>query len=120
MNEFEKTIKAYLDELAERDSLFAKAYAKDGKSIGKCCKYIVAEAKKKAFNTSTGQMSAISDDEVYSMAVHYYHEDNVEVAEDIKAEVVTPKQKRGRKSKAEPKKPQVESSLAIEIPLFEI
>ena len=66
---FQDTIKAYLDNLAHNDAQFAEVYKKKGKSITDCCNYILRQASKQ------GQSVVISDDEVYGMAVHYYHED---------------------------------------------
>ena len=72
-NSFQAAIKSYLDERAKADELFAKAYNKENKSIDECCSYILGEAKKR------GDAVAISDAEVFGMAVHYYDEDNIKV-----------------------------------------
>ena len=69
MKEFQQTIKAYLDKRAAEDEQFAASYAKKGKSIEKCCNYILNQARKR------GNAVAIPDDEVYGLAVHYYDED---------------------------------------------
>lgn len=69
MNEFQQVIKAYLDQRAQEDAQFAANYAKKGKSIEKCCNYILRQAKKR------GNAVAMPDDEVYCLAVHYYDED---------------------------------------------
>lgn len=74
-NSFKEAIKSYLDERAKTDELFAKAYAKENKSIDECCSYILGEAKKR------GNAVAISDAEVFGMAVHYYDEDDIKVEE---------------------------------------
>ena len=63
---FKQAIKAYLDKRAEEDSLFAPKYANEKKSIDECCSYIMGEARKR------GNAIAISDEEVYGMAAHYY------------------------------------------------
>ena len=63
---FKEAIKVYLDDRAKADELFAKSYAKPGKSIDECCNYILGEAKKR------GNAVAMTDEEVYGMAVHYY------------------------------------------------
>ena len=63
---FKQAIKAYLDKRAEEDSLFAPKYANEKKNIDECCSYIMGEARKR------GNAVAISDEEVYGMAVHYY------------------------------------------------
>lgn len=43
MNEFQQVIKAYLDQRAQEDTQFADNYAKKGKSIEKCCNYILRQ-----------------------------------------------------------------------------
>ena len=70
---FKEAIKSYLDERAGIDELFAKSYAKKNKSLDECCNYILGEAKKR------GNAVAISDAEVFGMAVHYYDEDDIKV-----------------------------------------
>lgn len=70
---FKQAIKAYLDKRAEEDSLFAPKYANEKKSIDECCSYIMGEAWKR------GNAVAISDEEVYGMAVHYYDEDDIKI-----------------------------------------
>ena len=70
---FKQAIKAYLDKRAEEDSLFAPKYANEKKSIDECCSYIMGEARKR------GNAIAISDEEVYGMAVHYYDEDDIKI-----------------------------------------
>ena len=72
MNEFEKAIQTYLEERAKADELFAKSYAKANKNIKECCNYIIQEVKK------TGRQG-FADEEIFSMAVHYYDEDNIKV-----------------------------------------
>lgn len=65
---FKQTIKAYLDERAEKDELFAISYAKEGKSIDECCNYIFTQVQKSG-------CCGFTDDEIFGMAVHYYDED---------------------------------------------
>lgn len=65
-NSFSETIKSHLDERAKTDELFAKSYGKPGKNIDECCSYILGEARKR------GNAVAISDNEVFGMAAHYY------------------------------------------------
>lgn len=74
-NNLQDTIKAYLDKRAAEDSLFAVTYAKENKSIKDCCSYITSQAKKQASNGC----AAISDEEVFGWAVHYYDEDDIKV-----------------------------------------
>ena len=75
---FESTIKSYLDKRSEEDSLFAKAYAKAGKTIKECCNYIVSQARKMQQNGC----AVIADDIVFGWAVHYYDEDDLDVEEE--------------------------------------
>lgn len=70
---FNRAIKAYLDKRAEQDPLFAPKYANPKKSIDECCSYILGEARKR------GNAVAISDEEVFGMAVHYYDEEDIKV-----------------------------------------
>ena len=70
---FENTIKSYLDERAKTDELFAKSYTKPNKNLKECCSFILGEAKKR------GSAVAMSDAEVFGMAVHYYDEDDIKV-----------------------------------------
>lgn len=101
MTDFEKVIKAHLDETAKKDKLFAKTYKKANKSIENCCKYIMGEAQKR----KSGNFAAIPDDEVYGMAIHYYDEDDIVVGE-AKAKVVTP-------TKVEPKKAKTTGKITL-------
>lgn len=64
---FAEAIKSYLDRRASEDKMFAESYANPKKSIGECCDYIVSEVKRQ-------NRTAMTDDEVYGLAVHYYDE----------------------------------------------
>lgn len=79
--QFKQTIKAYLDERAKTDDLFAASYAKENKSLDGCIEYILSEVKKSGCN-------GFADEEIYGMAVHYYDEDNLKVEKVGKADVV--------------------------------
>lgn len=78
---FQDTIKAYLDDRASIDALFAESYAKEGKSIEECCNYILNEVQRSGCN-------GFADDEIYGMAVHYYDEDNLGEIKPIQGQVV--------------------------------
>ncbi|OQB29625.1 MAG: hypothetical protein BWY08_01722 [Bacteroidetes bacterium ADurb.Bin174] len=80
-NHFKNTIKTYLDQRAETDVLFSFQYSKPEKNIDDCVTYILNEVKKSGCN-------GFADDEIYSMAVHYYDEDNIEVGKPMNAHVV--------------------------------
>ena len=78
---FKNAIKAYLDNRASEDKLFAITYAKANKNMDDCITYILNEVKRSGSNGFT-------DDEIYSMAVHYYDEDNINVGSPINCHVV--------------------------------
>lgn len=77
---FKRTIQAYLEQRASEDKLFAEAYRKEGKNIDDCVTYILNEVQRSGCNGFT-------DGEIYSMAVHYYDEDNIEVGNPISCQV---------------------------------
>ncbi len=77
---FKNTIHAYLEERAGGDPLFERSYTKENKNIDDCITYILNTVQK------SGCMG-FTDDEVYSMAVHYYDEDSIEVGSPINAQI---------------------------------
>ena len=79
-----ETIQKYLDERAKTDELFAKSYSKPEKNIDECLKYIISEVRKKA----DGEAACMTDDEVFSLTVHYYDEDNIVVGPKVDASKV--------------------------------
>ena len=78
---FKSVIKAYLDLRAGYDELFAVSYANPNKSLDDCVTYILNEVQKSG-------CAGFADEEVYSMAVHYYDEDSIEVGKPIECKVV--------------------------------
>jgi hypothetical protein len=78
---FKETIKSYLDNKAEIDSLFAVTYANEKKNIDDCCTYILNLVQKSDCN-------GFSDVEIFGMAIHYYDEENIEVGKPVNAKVV--------------------------------
>lgn len=78
---FKKDIQSYLEERAKSDELFAVSYKKENKNIDECCNFILGEVQKSGCN-------GFSDDEIYSMAVHYYDEDNIKNVKPVSARVV--------------------------------
>lgn len=79
--DFKATIQAYLEERARTDELFAVSYAKAGKNIDDCITYILNEVRCSGCN-------GFNDDEIYSMALHYYDEDDIKVGSKISCQVV--------------------------------
>mgnify|MGYP003623223075 FL=1 len=78
---FKRTIHTYLVKRAANDELFAEKYANSEKNIDACCIYILNQVQKSGCN-------GFADDEIYSMAVHYYDEDNIEVGKPMNTHVV--------------------------------
>ena len=78
---FKRTIQAYLDSRAAEDKLFAASYNKPNKNIDDCATYILNWVQKSGCN-------GFSDGEIYSQAVHYYDEDDIEVGKPLQCQVV--------------------------------
>ena len=78
---FTRTIAEYLNQRAMADPLFAPNSMKPNKNIEECITYILSEVQKSGCN-------GFEDDEIYSMAVHYYDEDDLEVGNAISCKVV--------------------------------
>ena len=78
---FNETIKAYLEERAENDALFAVKFANPSKSVEECVTFILNEVKKSG-------CCGFTDAEVFGMATHYYDEEEIEVGKPINCQVV--------------------------------
>lgn len=74
---FEKAIRDYITNRAEKNPFFKEKVYSPEKSIKKCVQYIFSEVQRLGFN-------GFEDKEIYAMAMHYYDEENVEAAEGIK------------------------------------
>lgn len=81
---FKQAIKSYLDERAKTDELFAHSYAREGKNIDDCITFILNQAKVLSNEGCVG----MSDNEVYSLACHYFDEDNIEIGKPINCGVI--------------------------------
>ena len=79
--QFTRTIAEYLNLRAATDPLFAPNLAKPHKNIEDCITYILKQVQQSACN-------GFEDDEIYSMAVHYYDEDDLEVGSRVACHVV--------------------------------
>ena len=80
-DQFTRTIAEYLNQRAMTDPLFAPNLMKPHTNIEECITYILNEVQKSGCN-------GFEDDEIYSMAVHYYDEDDLEVGNAIPCNVV--------------------------------
>lgn len=81
LNPFQQVLKYYLDTRAKEDKLFAVIYAKESKSIVECEKFVISEAQKL-------KRTALTDEEVFGMAVHYYDEDDIKNIKSTNCKVV--------------------------------
>lgn len=73
---FNETIKAYLEDKAETDVLFAVKFANPSKSVDECVTYILNSVQKSG-------CCGFTDDEVFGMAIHYYEENEIEVGKPL-------------------------------------
>lgn len=73
---FNETIKAYLEERAETNALFAVKFANPSKSVDGCVTYILNSVQKSG-------CCGFTDDEVFGMAIHYYEENEIEVGKPL-------------------------------------
>lgn len=78
---FKMTIQSYLEQRVQTDELFAPVYAKPNKNINDCITYILNYVQQSGINGFT-------DDEIFSLALHYYDEDSIEVGKQINCNVV--------------------------------
>lgn len=78
---FEATIQQHLNEVASKDSLFAKSLKKANKSLKDCINYIYDTVRKSG-------RQGFNDDEIYNMAIHYYDEDDIKNIKPLNCKVV--------------------------------
>lgn len=78
---FKQTIKAYLDERAKNDELFAVSYAKENKNMDNCVTFILNQVKR-------SKCMGLTDEEVYSLAVHFFDEEDIEIGNPIACNVI--------------------------------
>ncbi|MBO5627765.1 MAG: hypothetical protein J5965_01635 [Aeriscardovia sp.] len=85
-NNVDNWLKVIADYLLTRDDI-KDSLAKENKSLKECGQYILQEARKK------GSHVAMTDEEVFGLAVHYYDEDDITVKQTSKADVKVAAQK---------------------------
>ena len=69
---FKNCIKLYLDNMATQDAQFRIKLENPKKSLDNCIQFIFSEVQKSG-------CCGFADEEIYSMAVHYYDEDDIKV-----------------------------------------
>lgn len=123
---FKEAIKKFLDTMAAEDPAFKEKYENPKKSVEECCKYIIQEVKKGAGKESS---VAVSDEEVYGLAIHYYDEEDIVVEkQNIPVAVTTsanatgskPTESKKRKPRIKKEKPLVDENIPepLEFPIF--
>lgn len=73
---FKQTIQSYLQRRAQEDALFAPRYANPKKNIEDCITFILNYVKQSGCN-------GFADDEIYSLAMHYYDEDDIDIGKPL-------------------------------------
>ena len=81
---FKQAIKSYLDERAKTDELFAVAYVKENKNLDDCITFILNQVKAMANEGCVG----MADDDVYSLACHFYDEDITDIGKPVNCKVI--------------------------------
>ncbi len=78
---FKRVITTYLEYRAEIDELFAEKFYNPRKNIDECITYILNWVQQSGCN-------GFEDEEIYSQAMHYYDEDNIDVGKPMSCDVV--------------------------------
>ena len=78
---FKRTIETYLAERAYTDELFAVSFNNPDKNIDDCITFILNYVKQ-------SEISGFTDDEIYSLAVHFFDEPNIEIGKPINCNVI--------------------------------
>ena len=86
---FTRTIAEYLNQRAMTDPLFAPNLMKPNKNIEECITYILNEVQKSGCNgfDDDDELLRAQLEKIFSMAVHYYDEDDIEVGKAISCQV---------------------------------
>lgn len=98
MSSFENIIKDYIEGVCKTDEVLAKKYADRGNDIAGCCKYIKAQARKKA----QGGCAVIRDEEVFGWAIHYFDEGLKAPEKDVECKVEATADPNVMRAKVEP------------------
>ena len=86
---FTRTIAEYLNQRAMADPLFAPNLMKPNKNIEECITYILNEVQKSGCNgfDDDDELLRAQLEKIFSMAIHYYDEDDIEVGKAISCQV---------------------------------
>jgi hypothetical protein len=84
---FKTVIKKHLDEYSETDKLFKSNYNNSNKNFDDCINYILNQVRKSG-------CVGYEDEEIYSLARHYYDEENIEIGKPVTSgEIIINQQK---------------------------
>lgn len=105
----------YLLKRAETDPSVKNNLQKEKKSLKECWDYVLGEVAKTMYRSGNFGCASGDDEDLYALAVHYYDEDDIEIAplpSNMKVETKMDKDKKEEKSaepkpKEEPKKEKV-------------
>ncbi len=78
---FKRTIETYLAERAYTDELFAVSFNNPDKNMDDCITYILHYVKQSG-------ICGFSDEEIHSLAVHYFDEPTIEIGKPIDCNVI--------------------------------
>lgn len=78
---FKEVIREYLENRAVADTLFAAVFSKPHKNLDDCVSYILNTVKASGCN-------GFENSEIFSLATHYYDEENISVGNSIDCKVV--------------------------------
>ncbi len=78
---FKRTIETYLAERAYKDELFAVSFNNPDKNIDDCITFILNYVKQSG-------ICGFSDEEIYSLAVHYFDEPSIEIGKPINCNII--------------------------------
>ena len=74
---FQETLEQYLSGMAQQDQLFADKFNNPSKTMEGCVNFVLSEVQKSGMNGFT-------DPEIYSMAVHYFVDEDIKDVPDMK------------------------------------
>ncbi len=78
---FKQTIEQYVISVADSNPMFAAKACNPQKNLDDCITYILNQVQHSEINGFT-------DEEIYSMAIHYYEEEDLDVGKPIQCQVV--------------------------------
>ena len=78
---FKEAIERYIISESDSDPMFAARATNPKKNIEDCVTFILNQVQKSGIN-------GFADEEIYSLAVHYYVEDDIEVGKPVQCQVI--------------------------------